>query len=117
MPQFVKYPPPGPLPANTPIQNLNQLNPTEWAILTPAAQALTKGDLVELEHWAERIPGATPPSTLTIADINSLDQAYAARLNRIGAGNVHAAVACCCCCTPCCSSTAVAVSKHRPAGS
>ena len=113
MPQKIPYPAPGNLPENTPISNLGQLSPTELQLLTPAARTLSKGDLVELEKWVNHDPTAHPPATLTIADMNSLADAYAARLTRLGPNPASAAVACCCCCTPCCSCTAVAERNPR----
>jgi|GEM_PF-4322521 len=99
-----KFPKPGKLPNNTPIKQLG-FPAAEVAQLTPAAQKLTKGDLLALQKWSESGGTSPAPDHLTVADINSLQKAFSAKPQFKG---VAADVTACCCCCPCCSCTAAA---------
>jgi len=100
------YPKPGNLPDNTPIKELG-LSSGQIAQLTPAAQQLTKGDLLALQQWSESGGQGAAPDQLTIADINSLQKAFSSGA-KPGAGAALEDVTACCCCCPCCSCTAAA---------
>ncbi len=101
---------PGRLPLNTPITQLG-FSPPEISMLTPAAQKLNKGDLMQLQEWAANGDMKDAPVHLTIQDLTSLQAAYRAMETREHAGQSgvlqHTNVSCCCC-TPCCSCCAVA---------
>jgi hypothetical protein len=101
---------PGRLPLNTPVTQLG-FSPPEIAMLTPAAQKLNKGDLMQLQEWAANGDMKDAPVHLTIQDLTSLQAAYRAMETRQHAakqsGVLEHSVSCCCC-TPCCSCCAVA---------
>jgi hypothetical protein len=99
---------PGRLPPNTPIGKLG-FSAAELAMMTPAAKALTKQQLLELQEWGRKGDIAGAPEHLTIKDINSLEGAYAAmNARQHAAGATAQDVTACCCCCPCCSCTAAA---------
>jgi hypothetical protein len=99
---------PGRLPPNTPIGKLG-FNAAELAMMTPATQALTKQQLIELQEWARKGDVAGAPEHLTLKDVSSLEAAYAAMNSRQHAAGATAQdVTACCCCCPCCSCTAAA---------
>jgi len=72
------------------------LSAAELKTLSPAAQKLTKGDLVAA------MQGKIPPAVmaLTIRDLNSITNVYAARAVSTGGGG--GGPGCCCCCIACC---------------
>lgn len=81
----------------TPIKELG-LSDVEFKLLTPAAQKLTKSDLINLSLKRD----SSNVQALTIKDLNSINAAfsgYSAQLTN----DVS-----CCCCTPCCSCSAAA---------
>jgi hypothetical protein len=100
---------PGRLPLNTPITQLG-FSPPEISMLTPAAQKLNKGDLMQLQEWSANGDMKDAPVHLTIQDLTSLQAAYRAMETREHAGQsgVLQTNVSCCCCTPCCSCCAVA---------
>ncbi len=111
----------GALPDSTPVSQMG-LTPGEAALLTPSAQKLTKGDLMSLtalnqanrnlredvilNEFNERFH-----QNLSIKDIHSLQDAFAARAHRLSTSPVTQLDSACCCCTccPCCSCTASVV--------
>jgi hypothetical protein len=100
---------PGRLPANTPITKLG-FNDAELAQMTAAVKKLTKGDLLELREWQAKGDTKDAPLHLSIADMNSLQQAFHSMDVRQHQGlQAQDNVSCCCCsCTPCCSCCAAA---------
>jgi hypothetical protein len=101
---------PGRLPLNAPIKSLG-LNPAELAMLTPAAQKLTKSDLMELREYQAKGDTKNAPLHLSVQDLNSITAAFHAmdtRLHQPGALQGASSSISCCCCTPCCSCCAAA---------
>jgi len=89
------------LPANTPITKLG-LTAAEARGLTPAAQKLTRGDLIAL------MQGQAPKSVhaLTVRDLTSISAVYSKALT--AAARPPGPGCCCCCSTPCCCCCSVA---------
>ncbi len=81
----------------TPIKELG-LSDTQFQLLTPAAQRLTKADLINLSLKRD----STTVQALTIKDLNSISAAFSGY-----SANLTNDVSCCCC-TPCCSCSAAA---------
>jgi hypothetical protein len=102
---------PGRLPSNTPITKLG-VNPAEIAMLTPAAQKLTKADLMELREYQSKGDLKNAPLHLSIQDLNSITNAFHAmdvRQHSSQPGMLEGTTySCCCCCSPCCSCCAAA---------
>jgi len=91
-----------PLPARTPITQLG-LTAAEARRLTPAAQKLTRGDLMAM--LGGKMPRAA--QALTVRDLTSISQVYASALSTSLVGRPHpACCSCCCgrsgCCCSCC---------------
>ena len=90
------------LPMRTPISELG-LRPEDAKRLTPAARRLTKGDLIAM------MEGEVPPAAqaLTVRDLNSISQVYAARARAGFVGRPTPGCCCSCgrsCCCCCCDS-------------
>ena len=99
----------GALPLDAPMSKI--FSPPEYRMLTPNAQKLTKGELLQLQQWARSHTGPAPLH-LTMADIHSIQIAHDHWAGRRQSGTVTAEdVTACCCCCPCCTCTA-AVSVH-----
>jgi len=94
------------LPLDTPLSQLG-LSESELRVVTPAAQKLTKADLIAMAEG--KIPATA--ESLTIRDLNSISQVYVDRAKGVAgaAGNA------CCCCTIacCCSCCAAAMDPER----
>jgi hypothetical protein len=119
-----------PLPMNTPITQLNLLNPTEILFLTNDAKGLVKSDLLTLREIGRMTRGKTEDQIaliisqrinkpLNVGDLHSIEHAFAMSADRLlaqGASLVSAefvaasSISCCCCsCCPCCSCSASVV--------
>jgi hypothetical protein len=90
-----------PLPMDTPLAELG-LGPEELQQLSPAAQKLTKADLVAMAEG--EIPAAA--EELTVRDLNGITQIYVQRAK--GVTGAAAANGCCCCTIACCCSCCAA---------
>lgn len=82
------------------------LTPADKAKLTPAAAAITLGDLLLLSAHKEN------PRTLnlTVRDVHSLEAAFADQLAALDPGAQDTN---CCCCAPCCCCSAAAMPPSR----
>lgn len=111
-------------PLNTPIKNM--LSADAAKMLSAAAAAATKGDLVALRAGVRGIKGKGPDANLSVTDVESIEKAFDshefAAHSRVGykvaaapLGMSTAAaddITACCCCCPCCS-TAAAMSANQ----
>lgn len=85
-----------PLPLTTPLAKLG-LSAAEAKALTPAAQKLTKANLIAM------MEGSTPTAveSLTVRDLNSITKVYAQKV-KTGDTTTSGGGGCCCCCIACC---------------
>ncbi len=95
------------MPMETPIVELLGRNEAKASLkkLTPAAQKLTKADLVALGGW-----GYTRNANiqeLTVRDINSIKQVFASNMVAQAGQDSSNGISCCCCCCPCCCAVTV----------
>jgi Protein of unknown function (DUF3467) len=102
------------LPLNTPISAM--VLPSQKAMLSPAVQRLTKGDLLALGAWgmARKLPqdlGLTAKDIQTIRDVFTRRLAGGASLDE----EPEAWSLSCCSCTPCCCAAAVTEPSRRVA--
>jgi hypothetical protein len=101
------------IPLTTLAKDFPFLTPAEINMMTPAAQVLTKADLITLSRVQSNREELDAELALHITanDLNSLEQAFA----NYGVGRFVAAaddsISCCCTCTPCCSCCASSVVK------
>jgi hypothetical protein len=109
------------LPLTTPIHAAEMgLDEDEVKVLTPAANKLTKGDLLHLRDFFHK--NLTEKNTvdevlaekgnvhkLTFTDVHSINEAFVRRSARHNAARGNVKICCCCC--PCCSCTASVVLK------
>jgi len=110
----------GYMPLSTPIADMLRIDSA--SLLTSAASALTKGDLLALRQFhARETPHATPPTAgLSFDDLRSVEVAFDDHMQKLAGiktrslslegDGTRGNVAACCCCTPCCT-CAAAVTK------
>lgn len=102
-----------PLPNNTPVTAMG-LAPSEVTRLTPAAQNVTRGQLINLRNYAAtrrdykedvvvREFNKEYGTNLTMEDIYSIYDAFSALDDRRSMDVEGEGGFSCCCCTPCCS--------------
>jgi hypothetical protein len=108
------------LPMDTPVTKLG-FNAKEVEVMTPAAQKLTKGDMLGIRKLHTANPNQTTAQVvaeynkeknkkITVEDIQSIEKAFQLREERQHAPGAAAAdVTACCCCCPCCTCTASVV--------
>jgi len=108
------------LPLSTPISDM--LRSESASLLTSAASALTKGDLLSLRQFhARETPHADPPTSgLSLEDLRSVETAFddhnqknsgiKSRSLSVDGDGTRGLTHACCCCTPCCT-CAAAVTK------
>ena len=108
---------------NTPIKRMMSADAAK--LLSPAAAAATKGDLVALRAGVRGMKGKGPETKLNVTDVESIEKAFDssefAAHSSLGykvAGmplgmstanaqdNTNTSVTACCCCCPCCSTAA-----------
>lgn len=113
------------LPDDTPLSQMVDdlhLDPAAVAALPPAAQQITKGQLVALwgatdatgavqnyqsanGTWTPSAAGGDAPLTLTISDVKAVQALFEPAGAKIAGATDEMTINCCCC--PCCCATAV----------
>jgi hypothetical protein len=95
------------LPMETPILEMLARSEAKASVqkLTPAAQKLTKADLVALGGWGYSRNANI--QELTVRDINSIKQVFANNMVASAGADSKNGISCCCCCCPCCCAVTV----------